>query len=127
MTHTTEQERAEQVRAEFEAWCRRLAIDVSIKKDAWGRDVYAHDPVSLAWLAWKEQEEAYRAVEAWQAARRAPAVPVPQGLREAAQAVVERWDTPLWKDVPATAVYIADLRAALAAAPQPPEARDHTT
>jgi hypothetical protein len=56
----------------------------------------------------------------WQAARRAPAAPVPQGLREAAQAVVERWDTPLWKDVPATAVYIADLRAALAAAPQPP-------
>lgn len=52
----------------------------------------------------------------------APAVPVPQGLREAAQAVVERWDTPLWKDVPATAVYIADLRAALSAAPQPPDA-----
>lgn len=57
-----------------------------------------------------------------QAARRAQAAPVTQGLREAAQAVVERWDTPLWKDVPATTVYIADLRAALAAAPQPPEA-----
>lgn len=54
----------------------------------------------------------------------APAVPVPQGLREAAQAVVERWDTPLWKDVPATAGYIANLRAALAAAPQPQEAED---
>lgn len=54
----------------------------------------------------------------------APVVPVPQGLREAAQAVVERWDTPLWKDVPATAVYIANLRAALAAAPQPQEAED---
>lgn len=60
-------------------------------------------------------------------ADRGPAAPAPQGLRKAAQAVVDRWDTPLWKDVPATAVYIADLRAALAAAPQPPEARDHTT
>ena len=40
-------------------------------------------------------------------------------LRAAAQAVVERWDTPLWKDVPATAEYIGRLRAALAAqAPQ---------
>lgn len=36
-------------------------------------------------------------------------------LRTAAQAVVERWDTPLWKDVPATAEYIGRLRAALAA------------
>lgn len=33
----------------------------------------------------------------------------------AAQAVVDRWDTPLWKDVPATAEYIGRLRAALAA------------
>lgn len=36
-------------------------------------------------------------------------------LREAAQAVVDRWDTPVWKDVPATAVYINALRAALEA------------
>ncbi len=36
-------------------------------------------------------------------------------LRTAAQAVVERWDTPLWKDVPATAEYIGRLRAALSA------------
>lgn len=35
-------------------------------------------------------------------------------LREAAQAVVDRWDTPLWKDVPATAEYINRLRSALA-------------
>lgn len=34
-------------------------------------------------------------------------------LREAAQAVIDRWDTPLWKDVPATAEYIGRLRAAL--------------
>lgn len=31
-------------------------------------------------------------------------------LRAAAQAVVDRWDTPLWKDVPATAVFIEALR-----------------
>jgi hypothetical protein len=36
-------------------------------------------------------------------------------LREAAQAVVERWDTPLWKDVEPTAKYINELRAALEA------------
>ena len=35
-------------------------------------------------------------------------------LRTAAQAVIDRWDTPLWKDVPATAEYIGRLRAALA-------------
>jgi hypothetical protein len=35
-------------------------------------------------------------------------------LREAAQAVIDRWDTPLWKDVPATATYINALREALA-------------
>ena len=35
-------------------------------------------------------------------------------LRDAAQAVIDRWETPLWKDAPATAVFIADLRDALA-------------
>ena len=34
-------------------------------------------------------------------------------LRGAAQAVVDRWGTPHWKDVPATAVFIGNLRAAL--------------
>jgi len=43
------------------------------------------------------------------------APPVRDTLRAAAQAVVDRWDTPLWKDVPATAEYIGRLRAALAA------------
>ena len=37
-------------------------------------------------------------------------------LRTAAQAVIDRWETPLWKDAPATAGYIAALRDALAAA-----------
>lgn len=35
-------------------------------------------------------------------------------LRQAAQAVVDRWDTPLWKDAPHTAEFIDRLRAALA-------------
>lgn len=34
-------------------------------------------------------------------------------LRRAAQAVIDRWETPHWKDVPATAVPIGNLRAAL--------------
>ena len=38
-------------------------------------------------------------------------------LRTAAQAVVDRWDTPLWKDVPATAEYIGRLRASHGQAP----------
>lgn len=34
-------------------------------------------------------------------------------LRKAAQAVIDRWDAPLWKDAPATAEYINKLRKAL--------------
>ena len=34
-------------------------------------------------------------------------------LVEAAQAVVDRWDTPLWKDVPHTGEFIGKLRKAL--------------
>ena len=41
-------------------------------------------------------------------------------LRKAAQALVERWDTPLWKDAPHTGQYIDDLRAALAQPEQKP-------
>ena len=36
-------------------------------------------------------------------------------LLAAAESVVERWETPLWKDVPATADYIARLRQAVEA------------
>jgi hypothetical protein len=36
-------------------------------------------------------------------------------LRKAAQALVSRWDTPLWKDAPHTGVFIDALRAALEA------------
>ena len=108
MTHQEEAERAafEAVASDDGKWPK------AIERDAKGN--YLLLTTANGWM-W------------WQAARRAPAAPVPQGLREAAQAVVDRWDTPLWKDVPATAVYIADLRAALAAAPQSPETRGHTT
>jgi hypothetical protein len=34
-------------------------------------------------------------------------------LRLAAQEVIDRWDSPLWKDAPATAVFINNLRRAL--------------
>ncbi|WAP69059.1 hypothetical protein [Jiella pelagia] len=36
------------------------------------------------------------------------------GLVEKVQAVIDRWETPLWKDVPATAGYIYEMRDALA-------------
>lgn len=35
-------------------------------------------------------------------------------LRKAAQDLVDRWDTPLWKDAPHTGTFIDALRAALA-------------
>lgn len=34
-------------------------------------------------------------------------------LRKAAEALVDRWDTPAWKDAPHTGVFIDALRAAL--------------
>jgi hypothetical protein len=52
---------------------------------------------------------------------------IKMNLRKAAQAVVERWDTPSWKDVPATAIYIEALRQALAQPEQEPEPRGHCT
>lgn len=38
-----------------------------------------------------------------------------QGLVKAAQAVIDRWETPLWKDVPATGTFIYALRDAIKA------------
>ena len=40
----------------------------------------------------------------------------PDALIVAANAVIERWDSPLWKDIPATAIYINALRDAVAEA-----------
>lgn len=43
-----------------------------------------------------------------------PAPAIHEGeLRAAAQAVVDRWDSPLWSDLPHTGEYIARLRKAL--------------
>ena len=39
-----------------------------------------------------------------------------EGLIDAAQAVIDRWETPMWKDVPPTADYIYRLRDAVVAA-----------
>lgn len=40
-------------------------------------------------------------------------LPEVKALLEATDATVERWDGPLWKDLPNTAVYIHKLRKAL--------------
>lgn len=45
-------------------------------------------------------------------------------LRTAAQALVDRWDTPLWKDAEHTGKYIDALRQALAASPAMTEAEE---
>ena len=39
-----------------------------------------------------------------------PQVTYHEKLVQLAKAVVDRWDTPLWKDVPHTAEYINELR-----------------
>lgn len=56
-------------------------------------------------------------------ARPVPAAqPVNARLLSAARAVVARWETPLWKDAPATAGFIYELRDAIAAAESAPKA-----
>jgi len=45
-------------------------------------------------------------------------------LRKAAQALVDRWDTPAWKDAPHTGQYIDALRAALAQPERKPLTED---
>ena len=62
MTYTS----TEQERAEFEA--RFNHLDRTQEPDAWGVPRYKHDAISLAW-------------EAWQTARRAQVVLVPQGWK----------------------------------------------
>lgn len=51
-------------------------------------------------------------------------------LRTAAKAVIDRWETPLWKDAPATAGFIYALRDAMGCGPLPAppkeSAVDHT-
>jgi len=76
-------------------------------------DGYRGAPCNPAYT--KDQRAAW--LEGYEARNRQGITPTSGAadLRTAAQAVVDRWDTPLWKDVPATAEYIGRLRAALAA------------
>lgn len=116
MTHTTEQERAE-----FEAWA--LINMATYRTPEWmflknKSGEYAHFDVNLVWSA-------------WQAARRAPVVQVPQGWKlvpvESTEEMARAFradDAPYFFAM--TTIRCNDFaeryRAALAAAPQPPEA-----
>lgn len=52
-------------------------------------------------------------------ARWGATAPVSADVRAAAQALVDRWDTPAWKDAEHTGAFIQRLREALAAPPAP--------
>lgn len=49
------------------------------------------------------------------------------GLVNAAQAMIDRWDAPLWKDVPSTAEFIGGLRASVAKAKPTPQPSPSTS
>lgn len=71
---------------------------------------------------WQEFSTVDEALEAaWKLRKQAsprnhPTFPVLYGqeLRDTAQAVIDRWDSPKWKDLPATGEYIGRLRKAIA-------------
>lgn len=71
---------------------------------------------SLAEITESEQQQAADALQS-QAERIKELEAEAEQLRTAAQAVIDRWDTPHWKAVPATAEYIGRLRAALGEKP----------
>lgn len=60
-----------------------------------------------------KRDETRSAFNGWGAGREL-AEKEQKDLLDAAIAVINRWDTPLWKDVPATAIYINTLRQAVA-------------
>ncbi len=91
-------------RAAFEAWAGPNGIST-----APGDGGYLWEKTRVSWLA-------------WQASRKVALNEAIQ-LREAAQSVIDRWDTPAWKDSAPTAVSINALRAALAE-PEPTGERD---
>lgn len=103
---TTDHQGAEdQCRAEFEAHISGPPFERDTsrfpndeRRYAWPGN-YRDINVDLAWQAWQT---------AW---NRRPA----SALRAAAQAVVDRWDSPQWKDQPHTAEFINRLRRALEA------------
>lgn len=63
--------------------------------------------------AFYKKSDVERVLSSYSPAPSRDAAPL-DGLRAAAAAVVERWDSPKWKDEPHTAVFIDRLRAALA-------------
>ena len=71
---------------------------------SWNIGVYTEQGDEVAHIAVKSALHAHR--------READALLIAASplLLAAAQAVVARWDTPLWKDAPATATYINALR-----------------
>ena len=71
---------------------------------------------SLAEITENEQQQAADTLQS-QAERINELEAEAEQLRTAAQAVIDRWDTPHWKAVPATAEYIGRLRAALGEKP----------
>ena len=83
------------------------AIKLEIEQ-AWDKFCEGFDLHSNEWLD-KGAGEMFEA--GYLAALRAQ--PDHSELVTAARAVVERWETPLWKDAPATAGYINRLRDAL--------------
>ena len=107
MTHTS----TEQERAEFEARFKHL--DLTQEPDSWGAPRYKHDAISLAW-------------EAWQTARRAQVVLVPQGWKSVQIGLLERIQESLGSFISDQGWSQSDMDTAdalgglLAAAPQPP-------
>lgn len=39
-------------RQNFEAWCNRRALDLSMNEDAWNRPKYKHDMIEAMWLGY---------------------------------------------------------------------------
>jgi hypothetical protein len=62
---------------------------------------------------YKEESATLRAALQTQAEEAAKLMAQRDGLLEAAQAVVDRWDSPSWKDVPHTGEFIHKLRVAV--------------
>lgn len=123
MTHHTDAERAA-----FEAW--RIA---EIRKDIPKADV-TDGHIRHVFMRWSENQNRYLARDAqigwdaWQAARRAPAAPVPQGWKLVPVELLERIQESLGSFVSDQGWSQSDMDTAdaldglLAAAPQPPEA-----
>jgi hypothetical protein len=91
----------------IKTWLSRLDVKPSITDDEIADAMQAEiDELRAALQASEKVQQQHAENVLWQAGRICE-------LIDAAQAVIDRWDTPLWKDVPATAVFIGQLRDAL--------------